>query len=56
MMTPFTSRSLAFDHANGMAEALRGRGEIAEVIVEDRVVPAPPAPRRWTAPRTVRHS
>jgi len=58
MMTPFTSRSLAFDHAHGMAEALRGRGEIVEVVVEDRVVPTPaaPAPRRWAAPRGVHHS
>ncbi|MFN4177992.1 hypothetical protein [Phenylobacterium sp.] len=58
MMTPFTSRSLAFDHANGMAEALRGQGEIAEVVVEDRVVaePAAPASRRWTPPRAVHHS
>lgn len=56
MMTPFTSRSLAFDHANGMAAALRGRGETAEVIVEDLAAPAAPAVRRWASPGAGRPS
>lgn len=34
MMTPFRSRRLAIEHANGFAEALRDHGEPAEVIIE----------------------
>ena len=34
MMTPFRSRRLAIEHANGFAEALRHHGEPAEVIIE----------------------
>lgn len=34
MMTPFWSRRLAIEHANGFAEALRRHGEPAEVIIE----------------------
>ena len=34
MMTPFWSRRLAIEHANGFAEALRRHGEQAEVIIE----------------------
>lgn len=56
MMTPFTSRSLAFDHANGMAAALRGRGETAEVIVEDLTAPVASASRRWAPARAGRQS
>lgn len=35
MMTPFRSQTLALQHAKGIAEALRRRGEFAEVVVEE---------------------
>ena len=35
VMTPFQSRRSAIEHANGFADALRGRGENAEVVIED---------------------
>jgi hypothetical protein len=35
MMTPFRSRILALRHANGVAEALRQRGEAAEVVLDE---------------------
>ena len=38
MMTPFGSRDSALDHANGVAEALRRRGEHAEVVLEERAL------------------
>ncbi len=34
MMTPFWSRELAIREANCLADAIRGHGECAEVIVE----------------------
>jgi hypothetical protein len=43
MMTPFRSRILALRHANGVAEALRQRGEPAEVVFEE-VYPGEPEP------------
>jgi hypothetical protein len=44
MMTPFRSRALALEHANGIAEALRQRGEAAQVILEEPTI-GPPASR-----------
>ena len=35
MMTPFQSQPSAIRHASGIVEALRQRGEIAEVVVEE---------------------
>ena len=35
MMTPFRSQTLALQHAEGIADALRLRGEFAEVVVEE---------------------
>jgi hypothetical protein len=35
VMTPFRSRRVAVQHANGFVAALRARGERAEVVVED---------------------
>lgn len=35
MMTPFRFRPLAVKHASGFVDALRRRGEFAEVIVEE---------------------
>lgn len=34
MMTPFRSQMHAIEHAYGIAEALRRRGERAEVVIE----------------------
>jgi hypothetical protein len=45
MMTPFRSRHLAIDHANGFVDGLRRRGEPAEVVVEDICAAEPPATR-----------
>jgi len=39
MMTPFRSQALALQHASVIAEALRRRGEFAEVVVEDFASP-----------------
>lgn len=44
MMTPFRSRVTALRHANGVAEALRRRGEPAEVILEQEYVAEAPPP------------
>jgi hypothetical protein len=35
MMTPFSSRGPAIEHANGFASALRRSGERVEVVVEE---------------------
>jgi len=35
MMTPFRSRGMAIKHAKGFAEALRQRGEAAEVLIDE---------------------
>ncbi len=52
MMTPFRSQSLALQHAEGIADALRLRGEFAEVVVEEvcgsELSRQPP---RWRLPR-----
>lgn len=45
MMTPFRSRHSALDHANGFVDALRRRGELAEVVVEEVCVADQPATR-----------
>ena len=45
MMTPFRSRVLAIRHANGFVEALRERGEPAEIIVEGWPMEAKPERR-----------
>jgi hypothetical protein len=50
MMTPFSSRTHAIEHANGFAAALRGSGNRVEVVVEEAsFAPRPlrgPAERR----------
>lgn len=46
-MTPFRSRALAVEHANGVAEALRRRGEPVEVVLEEPTFSELPRPRRW---------
>lgn len=52
MMTPFRSQTLALQHARDIAEALRRRGELAEVIIEE-VCAADLGPQspRWRFPR-----
>lgn len=47
MMTPFHSQMLAIQHASGIAEALRRRGEFAEVVIEQSVNAARPNGRSW---------
>jgi len=47
MMTPFPSRASAIEHVNGVAEALRRRGEPVEVVLEEPTFGDPAAPRRW---------
>lgn len=53
MMTPFRSQSLAVQHARGIADALRRRGEFAEVVVEEVcTVSLAPQPSRWPFARS----
>lgn len=56
MMTPFTTRLGAVEHANCCADALRRCGEAVVVVVEE-VLDAPTAPRfssRSFSPRSER--
>lgn len=53
MMTPFRSQVLALQHAHGIADALRRRGEFAEVVVEEVCLSdLGPQFSRWRAPRS----
>lgn len=50
MMTPFQSQTMAIQHASGIVEALRRRGEFAEVIIEQTVCAPPRANgRSWSS-------
>lgn len=52
MMTPFRSQNLALQHAKDIAEALRRRGELAEVVIEEVCTSElGPRPGRWGFPR-----
>jgi hypothetical protein len=48
MMTPFRCRRRAIEHANGFAEALRQRGEQAQVVVEGWPTDSKAEPRSWS--------
>jgi hypothetical protein len=48
MMTPFRSRGHAIEHANGFVEALRQRGEQAQVVIEGWPSERKPEPRSWS--------
>jgi hypothetical protein len=48
MMTPFRSRRRAIEHANGFVEALRQRGEPAQVVIEGWPTERKPEARSWS--------